>query len=217
MYVLVALISFLFAVLFFNIGGSLAEITNSSGTFLGFGFKAGGAIAGFLLIFWASIKAIDHFSTTAPATPFDIRLKVKGADQQFKVQDAYIASCSILRGDKDNTVDVEPRWDNANYLAIDLAQILPDDKIAVVIKNRDEGDRQWQVSRFLLKEPLQDARFVGPRLQGRKDGEVGQGPTGGRSIQVEQGPSSSGPRTATGGRRIGIGPINRDAPGAPKK
>jgi hypothetical protein len=217
MYVLVFLISFLFSVLFFNIGGSLAEVTNSSGTFLGFGFKAGGAIAGFVIIVAVSIKVIDHFATAVPATPFDIRLKVKGANLPFKQLDTYVADASISREGKDNIFPVQPRWDYG-YLAIDLTQVLPDDKIAVVIKNREDDARQWQVSQFLLKEPLQDARFVGLPVQGRRDTEVAQGPTGGRSMQVEQKTTGGGgPRATTGGRRAGVGPIAHDATGTPKK
>lgn len=212
------LLSFLMGVILTNIGGSLAEVSNTSGTFLGFTFRATGAIGGFFLVLFAFVRVYDHFSK-AP-TPFDVSLKVRAADQQFKIQDSYVAHCTV----NDKELKVEPQWEDPNYLAIDLNEVLPDDKIAVVIKNRDDDDRQWKVTRFLVKNPPLDARFIGPRadagprVQGRRDAEVGQGPTGSPSIQVEQKQPSahSAPQRTTGGRGSGVGPLGRDAAGMSK-
>ncbi len=217
-YVVAALMSSGMAVLFYFVGGSLAEVSNNSQTFYGVGFKAGGALGAFVIVFLMSVKAIMDLSKTVPVahTPFDIRLKVKAVDQQFK-QENYSGTASIKRAPskQEDKVKVDPRWDGDGNLAVTLVQVFPNDQIAVLIESEDK--RQWRVTGFLPSEPFQDARFLGPRVTGRREDEAGQGPTGGRSTQVEQGPSGSGPRTATGGRRIGVGPTNRDASGASKK
>lgn len=57
-YLVLASVSALSALLFFHIGGSLAELAGQ--TEHGFSFKTGGAIAGFLIVFWFSANVIER-------------------------------------------------------------------------------------------------------------------------------------------------------------
>ncbi|MFC1560726.1 hypothetical protein ACFL3W_02165 [Pseudomonadota bacterium] len=57
-YLVLAGVSAFSSLVFFHVGGSLAEITNK--TEFGLTFKAGGAIAGFLLVFFASLHSIER-------------------------------------------------------------------------------------------------------------------------------------------------------------
>ncbi|MEN8251442.1 MAG: hypothetical protein ABFS32_21130 [Bacteroidota bacterium] len=53
-YIVLSGVSVISALIFFHLGGSLAEMTGK--TEYGFSFKAGGALAGFLIVMWVSIK-----------------------------------------------------------------------------------------------------------------------------------------------------------------
>jgi len=58
-YIIMGTFSVAAAVIFFLIGGSVAEVSGQEGTLLGVGFKAGGALAGFVIIFLLSQRVIN--------------------------------------------------------------------------------------------------------------------------------------------------------------
>ena len=61
-YSIMGIFSLAAAVIFFQIGGSFAEVAGEEGTFLGLSIKAGGAIAGFVIIFFLSLKGIEKLN-----------------------------------------------------------------------------------------------------------------------------------------------------------
>ena len=65
-YAIIFVFSIVAAILFFLIGGSVAEISGQGDTFLGLSIKAGGAIAGFVIIFILSIRAVSYTHLTLP-------------------------------------------------------------------------------------------------------------------------------------------------------
>ncbi len=78
MYLVITSVSLVCAVLLFKAGGSLAEVTGEEGTVLGFGFKAGGAIAGFIIIFALSFKDFEKLVAKLPQATIN-RVYVKRA------------------------------------------------------------------------------------------------------------------------------------------
>ena len=54
------------AVIFFQIGGSVAEVSGQEGTLIGVGFEAGGALAGFVIIFLLSLRGIGKLKQITP-------------------------------------------------------------------------------------------------------------------------------------------------------
>lgn len=58
-YFLMGVSSIIATVIFFLIGGSYAEFSGQENTFAGITFKAGGAIAGFVIILFTSLNVND--------------------------------------------------------------------------------------------------------------------------------------------------------------
>jgi hypothetical protein len=65
-YIILSVFSLAAAVIFFQIGGSLAEVTGQENTILGFSFKAGGAIAGFVIILVLSLRGVEKLREITP-------------------------------------------------------------------------------------------------------------------------------------------------------
>ena len=65
-YAIIFFFSIVAALLFFLIGGSVAEISGQGDTFLGLSIKAGGAIAGFVIIFILSLRVIERLNKIMP-------------------------------------------------------------------------------------------------------------------------------------------------------
>lgn len=63
-YLVLAGFSTISALLFFHVGGSLAEMVGKPG--YGISFKAGGALAGFLIVFWLSLLGIERLYGIQP-------------------------------------------------------------------------------------------------------------------------------------------------------
>src|SRR6266511_3586582 len=80
------------ATLFFYLGGSVASVYSDSAA-AGLGFKAGGAIAGFLIILWLSNRMIRD-SRAKTESSFPIRFYVTGRPQ-FTQDSNYRALATI--------------------------------------------------------------------------------------------------------------------------
>jgi len=65
-YAIIFFFSIVAALLFFIMGGSVAEISGQGETFLGLSIKAGGAIAGFVIIFILSLRVIERLNKITP-------------------------------------------------------------------------------------------------------------------------------------------------------
>ena len=76
-YVVISFVSLGCAVALFLLGGSLAEITGNNNSLLGFTFKAGGAIAGFILIYAFSHRTILKFNEKLQITAEDYKIELQ--------------------------------------------------------------------------------------------------------------------------------------------
>ena len=65
-YIIMGIFSVAASVICFQIGGSIAEVYDQEGTLIGVGFKAGGALAGFVIIFLLSVRVIDKLKQITP-------------------------------------------------------------------------------------------------------------------------------------------------------
>ena len=65
-YIIMGIFSVAASVIFFLIGGSVAEVSGQEGTLIGVGFEAGGALAGFVIIFLLSLRIIDKLKQITP-------------------------------------------------------------------------------------------------------------------------------------------------------
>lgn len=72
-YIIMGIFSSVAALIFFLIGGGVATVTGQGGTLIGVGFEAGGALAGFVIIFLLSSRVITNLRKMTPEEQRSLR------------------------------------------------------------------------------------------------------------------------------------------------
>jgi len=154
-YLIISLISLLCAVALFNLGGSLAEVTGNEKSLMGLSFKAGGAVAGFIIIFWLSqiviIKLHNNFQKANPTINVKVYLSAK--PNNFERNDnSYQAEYLVFNEDSGDTTiyKVRPFWE-AGFLTV-LAKDLGD-KDYLTIKIQNSKNKIWESDSFHSRCP----------------------------------------------------------------
>jgi hypothetical protein len=154
-YLVIGVFSVVASIVLFLVGGSLAEISDNNQTLLGFSFKASGAIGGFFITFWMSLRAIPRLQPQLE--PVTMTLYLTGDPQSFSPQDrSYRCEGRVFnrRTGEQRDFELRPRWE-AGYLTIDFRGVRPDDLISAQIEN----DRHsiWEFDYFY---PLQQPKTM---------------------------------------------------------
>jgi len=150
-YLLISIVSTVCALILFAAGGSLAEVTSSDNQFLGFGFRAGGALAGFLIIFMLSVKVMGKlkgFDTEAPVPGMSMKFHLKGSPEPFHKNESYTGTVSLFdedTGDKEDLPVAEFRWENRS-LTVDIPSVKKTHLVAISVRN--SGDKVWECEYF---------------------------------------------------------------------
>lgn len=154
-YLIVSVVSLIAAVLLFILGGSLAEITGNQ--FLGFGVKAAGPIAGFLIIFLMSDRALRR--TPAVVEPLRSKLHVFKTSNNFTENDGNTYTCTAMiynsSTNKEQRLSAITRWE-AGYLTIDFMNLSSNDWIGAEIRN--QANQVWLVHYFDPKANTKEVR-----------------------------------------------------------
>lgn len=143
-YLIIFVLSFGAALVSFEIGGSIAKIAGEEGEIAKLSFEAGGAIAGFLIIFLFSLKAIRYLEKNIPVAIKKIHLLSAPKRSEF-VNNSF--RCKIRLYDQENGDERElaPRlgWE-AGFLTIYLKpnDIRPTDYYMIVLN--DGNGKTWQ-------------------------------------------------------------------------
>lgn len=150
-YLIIGFFSTCIAIILFKIGGSLAEITGQEKTILGISYKAGGALAGFILIFIISLRGFERLqkiSNAGETGRINMKLYLIGRPENFVRKDTtYVCTCWLFNGETGERKDFHPihRWE-AGYFTIDIRKVGPDDLIAVRIENVQK--KVWECDYF---------------------------------------------------------------------
>ena len=166
-YLVVFPCSLVAGIIFYFLGGQFATAADESGTFLGFGFHAAGAVVGFMIVF---VLSRIFLGPPNIETPFTVHLTLKGAPP-FPREGRYVARCVVThRQDAPRVLDdltpqkaSQGRRDST-FLKLDLHEIFSDDLIEGTIRElRLEGDvaqeRQvWEVEPFRVHAPDRTAQ-----------------------------------------------------------
>ena len=144
-YLIISATSILASVVFFKLGGSLAEISNPGSSVIGFSFKAGGALAGFLIFFLLSYRSIEK-----PTNPvLRIKLHVTKNPKNFSDKDGNTYTCTgvIYNPDtnQEKRIPLITRWE-AGYLTMNFVDLGPNDWIGAEITN--QANDLWRVHSF---------------------------------------------------------------------
>jgi hypothetical protein len=158
-YLVIGLFSVGASVVLFLIGGSLAEVSGNEDTFLGLSFKASGAVGGFLITFWMSLRALDRLQP--PSEPINFTVYLTGRPQPFSPSDRpYTAVARVFnrRSGEQREFEVQPRWE-LNHLTIDFRNVQADDLISARVE--DAASTAWEFDYFYpLQITKETASFV---------------------------------------------------------
>lgn len=154
-YLVIAVISLICAIALFKLGGSLAEVTGNDNSIIGLSFKAGGAIAGFIIIFWLSQIVISKFNmqsqTTSPIINVKVYLTTK-PNSFIRSDSSYEAEYIIFNentGDS-KSFNTRPFWE-AGYLTVLVKDVGEKDYLTVKLKN--SNDELWESDSFHSRSP----------------------------------------------------------------
>jgi hypothetical protein len=145
------------------VGGSIAEITGEDKTIIGITFRASGAIAGFIIIFYLSTKIIDkleRIDRTTKEMIMHMKLYLIGKPKNFSRQHKYICKyCTFNEetGIKKNS-EIDYRWE-AGYLTIDIREIDRYDLIKIYIEDTNNKDI-WECDYFHPYAPKVEVNLV---------------------------------------------------------
>ena len=158
-YLVIAVFSICAAVILFQIGGSLAEVTGQQDTLLGVSFKAGGAVAGFILIFLISMKAIERLQVEEERR-INVKLHLVGKPERFDRQDTtYVCKYWLFNEETGERQELSSRhrWE-AGYLTLDVREVGPDDMIKVRIENAQQ--KVWESQFFHPRAPKTEVELL---------------------------------------------------------
>ena len=158
-YLIIGIFSVAAAMIFFKLGGSFAKISGQENTLLGFSFEASGALGGFFLIFWISLRALG--TLRAKAGRIHMKLHLNGKPENFERRDdTYICTYWLYNedtGESHEFPDKKTRWE-AGYLTVDIRDVGPNDLIGVRIKNAQ--NKVWQSDYFHSRAKKMDIQLL---------------------------------------------------------
>lgn len=145
-YIIISTVSLIVSVLLFFIGDSVARFVEANEA-LGISIEAGGAIAGFLIVFHYSQRAVIKFQKMAENDGVRIKVFLMTQDGPFERQgEKYKCKCVALNqqtGDR-NEVILEPFWE-AGHLAVIIKDVMSNEFISLHIICNDE---KWETDFF---------------------------------------------------------------------
>ena len=138
-YLMIGVFSIIAAILLFNVGSSFAEVTGQQNTVLGVTFKAGGVIAGFLIIFLLSPGVIEKIEKIEQDKDFIL-----------EVAKQHESIISPLEQEKDKLENkLEESGDKLRKLSTEFTRIKEQrDKI---IDELDKGTRDRLIEKKILR------------------------------------------------------------------
>ena len=164
-YLIIGFFSVGASIVLFLVGDSLAEVFGEEGTILGFGFKASGAVAGFLITFWTSPRMIERLQPASD--PVNLTLYLSGEPVQFSSgHNDYRCEGRVYnkRTGKERRFPLRPRWE-VGFLTVDFRDIRADDLISVRVQDHER--MTWEFDYF---SPLQLQKGISSHSTVDKEG-----------------------------------------------
>ncbi len=170
-YLVNILCSLLVAIICFELGGSLAKVSGNEESVLGLTFEASGALAGFIIVFLLSKKALERLRSNAAARRelSTVRVKVYVLSKGFDRKTRYQCEASLQNETTGatRTAQVTPRWE-AGYLTLLFPDVLLAEFVGAVIT--DDLNHQWQLEDF---QPFTHKQNVIPLFKSNGNGGGG--------------------------------------------
>lgn len=149
-YLVIFIISLISAVLLFQIDGSSAGVDGEVNEFVK--YKAGGAIAGFIIIFLISYKVILHLEEKRKMTPvINVRVYLLSKSTVFNKSAIYDAEYVIFDSDTGDseTFSTKTFWE-AGFLTVFIKGVGEKDYLSVKII---DNTNTWRTETFHSRSP----------------------------------------------------------------
>lgn len=151
-YLIIFSISLISALLLFQIGGSSAGVEASEKE-IGIAFKAGGAIAGFIILFWLSYKVILRLyeEKRKETATINVRVYLQSTTAIFNKALSYDAEYVIFDSDSGDseTFTTKTFWE-AGFLTVFIKGVGEKDFLTVKVK---DNANVWQTETFHSRSP----------------------------------------------------------------
>ena len=137
----------------FQIGGSLAEVSDQKGELLGLSFEAGGAFGGFVLVFWLSPRLLERLrrsysgdQTVNLKIPINDRLPLSDFPSRFTRAQQYACKYSLFNTQTGDVREfqAEYTWE-AGHLTVYVRNVGENDMIMVEV---EDGNTSWSSENF---------------------------------------------------------------------
>ena len=141
-YLIIAAVSLLAATLCWKLGGSFAKVVSAEPV-AGFTFELGGAIAGFVTVFWISLRALVRLDAASRGALRRVKVFLI-PPEEFAKDLTYSCTVSIYddeTGDARDLGNVMPRRE-AGHLTVDIRDLTPNERFRVEV--RDAANRTWR-------------------------------------------------------------------------
>lgn len=150
-YLVIIVCSLGVALFCFLLGDSLAKVSGNDANFLGFTFEAGGALAGFLIVFALSRRVLEGLRKQATAARDTLAIPVSvyvETNPRFDPPASkYRCEAQLYNVDtgETRTLPMQPGLENG-ALRFDLRDVLLAEFVSAMI--RDDRNQQWYLEDF---------------------------------------------------------------------
>jgi len=146
-YLVIIVCSLAVALLCFWLGDSLARVSGNDASLLGFTFEAGGALAGFLIIFALSQRVLERLRTARDMLAVPVSVYVETQSKFAPPASKYRCEAKLYNVDtgETRTLPMQPGWENG-ALRFDLRDVLLAESVSAIIS--DDRNQQWYLEDF---------------------------------------------------------------------
>lgn len=150
-YLVIIFCSLLVALICFLLGDSLAKVSGNDANFLGFTFEAGGALAGFLIVFALSRRVLERLRREATAArdllaiPVSVYVETQSRFDPPATKYKCEAKLYNVNTGETRTLPMQPGLENG-ALRFDLRDVLLAEFVSAIIS--DDRNQQWYLEDF---------------------------------------------------------------------
>jgi hypothetical protein len=150
-YLVIIFCSLVVALICFLLGDSLAKVSGNDANFLGFTFEAGGALAGFLIVFALSRRVLERLRREATtsrdmlAIPVSVYVETQSRFDPPATKYKCEAKLYNVNTGETRTLPMHPGLENG-ALRFDLRDVLLAEFVSAIIS--DDRNQQWYLEDF---------------------------------------------------------------------
>ena len=160
-YLIIIATSLFVALICFNLGGSLAEVSGNESNI--FTYKASGALAGFIIVFFLSQWVLQRLRKEAAARreawAIPVKVFVQAEPDFDPPADKYKCEATLFNEDtgERRTLQIAPRFE-AGFLTVDLLDVSLTEQVGALII--DDRNRRWYLQDFKPSEHNKQAKLL---------------------------------------------------------